>query len=184
MNLTFQKDEMLHPSKSFEKFFIGFDEHFNKLARLQTELSKTSQSYPPFNIKKVGDNKYTIEMAVAGFSKSDIDIEFAEDKLTVKGEIKDDATQEWLHKGIANRNFTRTFALNEHVVVIGADLQNGMLSINLERILPENKKTRKIEIGLIKHEDQEEPSTVSEFSVHNAPILLEEDIDQISKITK
>jgi molecular chaperone IbpA len=182
MTFTFQKDEMIHPAKSFEKFFIGFDEHFNKLARLQTELSKTSQSYPPFNIKKIGDNTYTIEMAVAGFSKSDIDIEFSEDKLTVKGEIKDDATQTWLHKGIANRNFTRTFALNEHVVVMGADLQNGMLLINLERILPENKKPRKIEIGALHQE--EEPSTVSEFSVSNPPVLLEEDIEQISENTK
>jgi molecular chaperone IbpA len=120
-------------------------------------------------------------MAVAGFSKSDIDIEFAEDKLTVKGEIKDDATQEWLHKGIANRNFTRTFALNEHVVVVGADLRNGMLLINLERILPENKKTRKIEIGVFR---EEEPTTVSEFTASNPPILLEEDIAEFTENTK
>ena len=154
MNLTFQKDEMLHPSKSFEKFFIGFDEHFNKLARLQTELSKTSQSYPPFNIKKVGDNKYTIEMAVAGFSKSDIDIEFAEDKLTVKGEIKDDATQEWLHKGIANRSFTRTFALNEHVVVVGADLRNGMLLLTLSVFYPKIRKLEKLRLVYFEKKSQ------------------------------
>lgn len=127
-------------------FFVGFDDQFNRLSKLHDDLTKNIPSYPPYNIKKTDENKYTIEIAVAGFSKSEIDIEFVEDKLVIKGNAKDDTTSDFLFKGIAARAFTRTFALNDQVEIKDAELINGMLKIALERIIPDHKKPRKIEI--------------------------------------
>jgi molecular chaperone IbpA len=136
--------------KDFDKVFVGYDDQFNRLAKMHDDITKHLPSYPPYNIKKVEDNKYVIEIAVAGFTHEDIDIEFAEDKLTIKGHTKDgDESHEWLHRGIAARNFTRTFVLNDQIEVKDADLSNGMLKINLERIIPEHKKPRKINLGAI-----------------------------------
>lgn len=132
--------------KDFEKFFVGYDDQFNRLAKMHDDFAKNIPNYPPYNIKKTDENKYVVEIAVAGFSKSEIEIEFAEDKLIVSGKASEDDGAEWLHKGIAARNFTRTFALNDQVEVKGADMFNGMLKIFLERIIPEHKKPRKIEI--------------------------------------
>ena len=127
-------------------FFVGFDDQFNRLSKLHDDLTKNIPNYPPYNIKKTDENKYTIEIAVAGFSKSEIDIEFVEDKLVIKGNAKDDTTSDFLFKGIAARAFTRTFALNDQVEIKDAELINGMLKIALERIIPDHKKPRKIEI--------------------------------------
>jgi len=127
-------------------FFVGFDDQFNRLSKLHDDLTKNIPSYPPYNIKKTDENKYTIEIAVAGFSKSEIDIEFVEDKLVIRGNAKDDTTSDFLFKGIAARAFTRTFALNDQVEIKDAELINGMLKIALERIIPDHKKPRKIEI--------------------------------------
>lgn len=127
-------------------FFVGFDDQFNRLSKLHDDLTKNIPNYPPYNIKKTDENKYTIEIAVAGFSKSEIDIEFVEDKLIIKGNAKDDTTSDFLFKGIAARAFTRTFALNDQVEIKDAELINGMLKIALERIIPDHKKPRKIEI--------------------------------------
>lgn len=153
----FMPDRILHPQamfKDFDKFFVGFDDQFNRIAKLHDDLTKNIPNYPPFNIKKTDENKYVIEMAVAGFSKQELEIEFADDKLIVKGNAKDDnSAVEWLHKGIAARNFTHTFALNDQVEIQGAELINGMLKIALERIIPEHKKPKQIEI-------QEDPQTV------------------------
>lgn len=153
MTLTkFVPNHMLHPQqafKDFDKFFVGFDEQFNRIAKLHDDLTKNIPNYPPFNIKKVDENKYVIEMAVAGFSRQELEIEFADDKLIVKGNAQDDKGEgvEWLHKGIAARNFTHTFALNDQVEIQGAELLNGMLKIALERIIPDHKKPQKIEIS-------------------------------------
>lgn len=133
--------------KDFDKFFVGFDDQFNRIAKMHDDLAKNIPNYPPYNIKKTGDNTYVIEMAVAGFAKQDIEIEFADDKLIVSGKTADDADNEYLFKGIANRAFTRTFALNDQIEIKDAGLFNGMLQIALERIIPEHKKPKKIEVN-------------------------------------
>ena len=132
--------------KDVEKFFVGFDEQFTRLAQLHNDVTKNIPNYPPYNIKKTGEYTYVIEMAVAGFAKHDIEIEFAEDKLIVKGNTKDEADNDYLFKGIANRAFTRTFALNDQIEIKDAGLFNGMLQIALERIIPEHKKPKKIDV--------------------------------------
>jgi len=134
--------------KDFDKFYVGFDDHFNKLAKLHDDVTKNIPNYPPYNIKKTDENTYVIEIAVAGFSKSEIEVEFADDKLIVRGNAKEDNDgMDYLFKGIAARNFTRTFALTDQIEIKGADLINGMLKIALERIIPEHKKPKKIEIS-------------------------------------
>lgn len=134
--------------KDFDKFYVGFDDQFNRLAKLHDDLTKNIPNYPPYNIKKTDENTYVIEVAVAGFSKSEIEVEFVDDKLVVRGNAKDDAqATDYLFKGIATRNFTRTFALNDQIEIKGADLINGMLKIALERIIPEHKKPKKIEVN-------------------------------------
>lgn len=135
-------------TKDMDKFFVGFDEQFNKMAKLHDEVTKNIPNYPPYNIKKVSDSKYTIELAVAGFAKQDIELEFADNKLIVTGKASDDSENEtFLWKGIANRAFTRTFVLDDQVEIQNAEMLNGMLKIFLERIIPEHKKPKKIEIN-------------------------------------
>lgn len=133
----------------FDKVFVGFDDQFNKLARIHDDLTKNIPNYPPYNIKKTDDNKYVIEIAVAGFAKQDIEIELDGDKMIVKGNTQSDdkdSMDNFLFKGISNRAFTRTFALDDQVEVKGAEMLNGMLKIALERIIPEHKKPKKIDI--------------------------------------
>jgi molecular chaperone IbpA len=133
--------------KDFDRFFIGFDEQFNQLQKLHDDLTKNIPNYPPYNIKKVDDNHYTIEMAVAGFGQSDIDIEMIDGKLVVRGNISAAEEEEsFLFKGIANRAFTRTFALNDEIEVKNAEMFNGMLKIALERLIPEHKQPKKIAV--------------------------------------
>jgi len=157
--------------KDFDKFFIGYDDHFNRIAKWHDEVTKNIPGYPFYNIKKADDNMYVIELAVAGFAKSDIEITIHDEKLVVKGLVRDDADkqpEEYLFKGIADRAFTRMFALSDQVEVQSAEMVNGMLKIFLEKIIPDHKKPRKIEI-------HDEPSTVSEFARHNPQLLMEED---------
>ena len=157
--------------KDFDKLFVGFDDTYNRIAKMHDDLTKNIPNYPPYNIKKIDDTKYVIELAVAGFSKSEIEVEFADDKLIVKGNAQDDNdATDWLYKGIATRNFTRTFALDDKIEIKGAALVNGMLKIALEKIIPEHKKPKKIEVA-------DEPSSVSEFASKNKKQLLVEDID-------
>jgi len=109
-----------------------------------------AQGYPPYNIERVGDDRFAIEIAVAGFSEDDLDIELKESLLTVAGKKTADESEEerdFLHRGIAERGFVRRFQLADHVIVTGAALENGLLRIDLVRELPEAKKPRKIEIG-------------------------------------
>ncbi|WP_100656755.1 Hsp20 family protein [Alteromonas flava] len=126
--------------------FIGSD-HLASLVDAATRAEKQS-AYPPYNIELVGDDKYRITMAVAGFSKDDVSIEVQENSMTVTGskESKDEE-RKFLHKGISERNFERKFQLGDHVKVLSADMENGLLHIDLERVIPEAKKPRKIEIG-------------------------------------
>lgn len=133
--------------KDFDKFFVGFDDQFSKLAKLHDDFTKNVPNYPPYNIKKVDDNKYVIEIAVAGFSKSEIEITVEDEKLIVKGSSQDNTDSDsYLFKGIGLRDFTRTFALNDQVEIKGAAMLNGLLKIALERIVPEHKKPKKIDI--------------------------------------
>ena len=121
-------------SKDFEKYFVGFDRLWDEFDSFNTALSKTIPGYPPINVKRNDENKYTIEMAVAGFGKTDIDIELDGSTLRVKGNAKDDMDNNYLYKGIANRAFTREFKLSDAIEVKNADLVNGMLKIGLEKL--------------------------------------------------
>ena len=154
--------------KDFDKFFVGFDDTYNRISKIHDDLTKNIPNYPPYNIRKVNDNTYVIEIAVAGFSKSEIEVEFADDKLIVSGNAQDDDSADWLYKGIATRNFTRTFALDDKSEIKGAALMNGMLKIALEKIIPDHKKPKKIEVS-------DEPTSVSEFASNNKQLLMEED---------
>lgn len=134
-------------TKDMDKFLIGFDEQFNRLQKFHDDMAKNIPNYPPYNIVKKDENHYTIELAVAGFGQSDIDIEMENGKLTVRGNIKaEEAEDNFLFKGIANRAFTRSFALNDEVEVKDAELFNGMLKIFLERLIPESKKPKKVPV--------------------------------------
>ena len=142
-------------------FFVGFDRIHDRLHEFNDSIAKNLPTYPPYNIRKVGD-QYIVEMAVAGFSESDIDIQVEGDVLKVVGSITDNKdTSPYLHKGIANRGFTRTFNLAETIEVKDASLVNGMLKIFLEDIIPDNKKPRKVNINN-KEETQEESQLLNE----------------------
>lgn len=125
---------------------IGFD----RLASLIDAASRAegSDAYPPFNIQEIGEDAYRVEIAVAGFAEDELSVEVKENALTIAGR-KDDADEEgrrFLHRGIAARAFERRFQLADHVVVTGAKLENGLLSIELQREIPEAKKPRRIAI--------------------------------------
>ena len=124
---------------------VGFDSMFDRLFG-DIQRTETASSFPPYNIRKDEEEKYTIEMAVAGFSQEDLEVELKEGVLTIRSK-SEKKEKEYLHRGIARRAFSRSFTLSDDVVVKGADLVNGMLTIDLERIVPEEKKSRLIEIG-------------------------------------
>ncbi len=126
--------------------FIGFD-HLASMIDGAAQGEKQT-SYPPYNIELLEENKYRITMAVAGFSQDDVAIEVQENTLKVSGTTEPKTVErKFLHKGISERNFERKFQLGDHVKVLAADMQNGLLHIDLERVVPESKKPRKIEIG-------------------------------------
>jgi len=130
-------------------YAVGFDRQFDRLFDYVTHQAESTGGYPPYNIQKTEDYKFEIEMALAGFSKKDIEIEVAEGVLTVKSMKDKDtgSTDEFtLYKGISQRNFTRKFTLADDIVVNGAELKDGMLTISLERIVPEEKKPQLITI--------------------------------------
>lgn len=126
---------------------VGFD-HLDKLFESAYREATRDSSYPPYNIAKLGQDKYRISMAVAGFGERDLDITSHEGLLTVKGQIQDgEKGVEYLHRGIAQRSFEHRFQLADHVKVVGATLRNGLLDVELVREVPEAMKPRKIEIG-------------------------------------
>ena len=131
--------------KDFDKLFIGWDDTFDKLTKLHDDVTKHIPNYPPYNIKQVEENHYVVELALAGFAKQDIDVIFEDGKLTISGKAADD-NDNFIFKGIANRAFTRTFALDDTVEIKDAEMLNGMLKVFLERIIPEHKKAKKIDI--------------------------------------
>lgn len=126
--------------------FIGFD-HLASMIDSATRNEKQS-TYPPYNIELIGEDKYRITMAIAGFSKNEVNIEVVENTLQVTGtKPEKDEERKFLHKGISERSFERKFQLGDHVKVLSADLENGLLHVDLERVVPEAKKPRRIEIG-------------------------------------
>ena len=125
---------------------IGFD----RLARLMDTAAsgQEAQTYPPYNIEKIGDNSYRLTMAVAGFRPEDLDITVKDNTLFVSGRVANEGQRaEILYRGIAGRAFERRFVLADHIVVEGADVQNGLLHVGLKRVVPEALKPRKIAIG-------------------------------------
>lgn len=131
----------------FTRFTVGFDEIFEQLARSHEQLNNTSVNYPPYNIIKNSPNQYSLEFAVAGFDLDEIDISVEGNKLTIIGD-KLESTNEvnYIYKGISTRSFKRTIPLGDHVVVKDAVIKNGMLTIHLEREIPDALKARKIAI--------------------------------------
>jgi molecular chaperone IbpA len=128
-----------------DPFFIGFDRALDTWNHVQTV--STATNYPPYNLIKVDDDSFVVELALAGFTKTDIDISVSDGKLIVKGETKaEDNDSKFIHRGIAARKFTREWALGEYMEVKAAELKDGMLKIEIERILPEEKKPRQIKV--------------------------------------
>ena len=126
-----------------DPFFIGFN---RELGRLNTAHKTNSNSYPPYDLLKLNEDTYKISLAIAGFSKNDINILVENGTLVIKGEILDVIDAEVVHKGIASRKFVRSFALGEYMEVSSAELNDGMLHINIIRNIPEEKKPKNIEI--------------------------------------
>lgn len=127
---------------------VGFDRLIDAIEEMNAGANiNKAQSYPPYNIIKMNERDYAIEIAVAGFKSDEIEITAEGNKLTVIGQIKAERTGEFLHKGIANRDFNHEFTLAETVVVRSADIENGLLIVRLENVIPEEKLPRKILIG-------------------------------------
>lgn len=129
---------------------VGFDSMFDRFERMvEDDFFTGSVNYPPYNIVKTGDYTYDIELALAGFNKKDIDVEYADNILTIKSIKSDEAKAEqdgMIHRGISKRQFTRSFTIADDVEVKGAELKDGLLKVSLERIIPESKKARSIEV--------------------------------------
>ena len=125
---------------------VGFDSLFDRL--FDTDFHTTSGGFPPYNIVRNDDYNYQIEMALAGYSKKDIDIELKEGTLSISSKKIEDDTDEitLVHKGISHRSFKRSFTLSDEMKVKGAKMENGMLFIALERIVPDHKKPQTIEV--------------------------------------
>ena len=139
---------------SLRPFSVGFDSIFDDFDRMLESVDRghINANYPPYNIKKINENNYVIEVALAGFSKEDIDVELKDNTLTVKNKIKEkvinsESSNGVIHKGISTRQFERAFTIAEDIKVKEAELRNGLLSINLEKIIPEEKKPRLIKVN-------------------------------------
>jgi len=134
---------------SLTPFTVGMDRMFRDLEQFSNSYVASSTGYPPYNIEQVDDGKWVISMAIAGFGEEDIEVSQKERNLTVKGKIKNkDDDNDFVHRGIANRSFERTFRLGEHVLVKNATLKNGMLAIDLEQEIPEEEKPKVIPISV------------------------------------
>ena len=137
----------------FEKalgFSIGFDSIFDRLLGPSTQHVTNSQGYPPYNIRKDGETKYFIELAIAGLKEEDLEVSLQSQILNIRSKKEDSGSEEntnYVHRGIAKRQFEREFTLSDDIVVKGCDLSNGMLTIELEKVIPEEKRARLIPIG-------------------------------------
>tara|TARA_B100001057_G_scaffold464393_1_gene519545 strand:- start:3579 stop:4028 length:450 start_codon:yes stop_codon:yes gene_type:complete len=129
--------------RDLSPFAVGFDRTFDTLSILANSKTQNT-NYPPYNIRKLPEEKYSIELAVAGFDEKDIDIEVSEQNLTIDGRKSDEMNENLIHQGLASRNFNRKFVLSEDMVVQNAALSNGILYIGIQRVIPEHKKPKKI----------------------------------------
>ena len=135
--------------KTLDPFTVGYDKFFKDIEEVTKNVTKNVPSYPPYNIKQVSKNKYVIELAVAGFAKSDIEVTLEGNKLVIKGSAKEDELKEeenFLFKGIANRNFTRSFTLADKIEIGQAEMVNGMLKVWLENLVQAQDTIKKIAI--------------------------------------
>ena len=133
----------------FEKalgFSIGFDSMFDRLLGGNMQHVSNNQGYPPYNIRKDGDTKYFIEMAVAGLSEDDLEVELKEGTLSIRSKQSTEDESDYVHRGIAKRQFERSFTLSDDIIVQGCGLVNGLLRVELEKVIPEDKKSRFIPI--------------------------------------
>tara|TARA_B100000029_G_scaffold483057_1_gene533896 strand:+ start:408 stop:857 length:450 start_codon:yes stop_codon:yes gene_type:complete len=130
-------------------FSVGFDQMFDRLfGDFQMNVANNSTNFPPYNIRRDGDTKYFIEMAVAGLSEDDLEVDLKDGVLTVRSKSSQtDEEETYVHRGIARRQFERSFTLSDDVLVKGCELINGMLTVELEKVIPEEKKARTIPIG-------------------------------------
>ncbi len=158
MNYALVKNQRTaHSFPSISEYFpnlqawsVGFDREWRLLEQMQNNLMGGTSSYPPYNIKQLSEDRYRIEMAVAGFSKSELKVEIHNNRLSIEGSksYQDESSEsDYVYRGIAGRQFRQTFALADHVKVNSSELRDGILTIELERDLPEEKKPRIIEIG-------------------------------------
>ncbi len=135
---------------SLRPFSIGFDDMFDQFESILGNGGMIQSNYPPYNIRKAGKDKYAIEVAVAGFNKDDVEVEFEDKLLTVRTKKINKAVEkngdEIIHKGISQRSFSRSFTIADDVKVSGAELKDGLLTINCEKIIPEQKKKKLIPI--------------------------------------
>lgn len=131
--------------RDISPFAVGFDRTFDALSIMANSKSQ-SVNYPPYNIRKVSDEKYTIELAVAGFDEEDIDVEVEGESLTISGNRPEDASEGLVHQGLASRGFVRKFVLSDDMEIKGAALSNGMLYIGMERLIPEHRRPKKISL--------------------------------------
>ena len=129
-----------------DPMFIGFD---NLLNTVNKALAKpvNHTNYPPYNVVKTEENWFELQLAIAGFKDDDLNIEIKDGVLSIKGNKVEEDTNDYIHKGISARSFHRTFTLADTIIVRAADLKDGILTIELENVIPEEKKPRKIEIG-------------------------------------
>lgn len=141
---------MIQMEPDITRFAVGFDRIFDELARTAGTLS--ASNYPPYNIVRTAEQEYDIEIAVAGFEEDELDVELQNGELIVRGENKAEAERvgNYLHQGIASRNFTRKFALADNVEVRGASVRNGIMTIKLEVIVPQHEQPKKIAISFQK----------------------------------
>jgi len=133
-----------NPFSRYEPFTVGFD---RALRRLDSLSDVKTPSYPPYNIVQVDDDNYIVELALAGFTEQDLSVELKEQVLTVTSSVEKSEETNYVHHGIAKRNFTRSFTLADTIEVVTAAMTDGMLRIKLRNVIPEHKKSRKIVIG-------------------------------------
>jgi len=133
----------LHVPRSL---FLGFEGLFDDLERIHSS-ARSGDNYPPHNVVKIDDENFLIELAVAGFTENDLNVEVKEGILKIAGEIKDQGNNEYVHKGISSRRFEKSFRISEFVVIDDADLRNGILVVKARVEFPEEKRPRKINIG-------------------------------------
>jgi len=136
---------MAHSTMFPRTHFIGFDNLIDELERVASR--NHSDTYPPHNIIRVSDTEFDVELAVAGFSRNDLDVEVHDHKVTVSGEQKDSDSRRYVHKGISTKKFIRTFTLHEHARVVAATFLDGILTIKIMIEVPEEMKPRKLTIG-------------------------------------